>query len=210
MQTLRFLLAVVLMIAVMVITNLLLPAPRRTPPPPPSPADSAAVDSQAAPAQPAPALPQRADSLRAPVDTARSAAVLGDTIAVTSPLYRYAFSTVGGSLVSARMLRYPSLAAERKGQPAELVPTGSHALLDYHLRIGERDVDISGRRSHRSPPAVSRPRNRTAPPPAAGAPGPDSRSVREYTFTPGTTSMSVPGCVYDELLQCSFAQPRSR
>jgi len=204
MQTFRFLLAVVLMIAVMVITNILLPAPRRTPPPP-SPADSAAVDSQAQPAQPAPALPQRADSLRAPVDTARSAAVLGDTIAVTSPLYRYAFSTVGGSLVSARMLRYPSLAAERKGQPAELVPTGSHALLDYHLRIGERDVDISGLPFTPEPAGgITLAESDSAATLRLVHQGPDFAVRLEYTFTPGNYFFDVRGQVLgagDESLQ---------
>jgi hypothetical protein len=69
--------------------------------------------------------------------------VQGDTIWVTSPVYRYGFSTVGASLVSAQMLHYPSLAEGRKGQPAELVMPGGHALLDYHLRVGGRDIDIS-------------------------------------------------------------------
>jgi len=146
MQTLRFLLAVVLMIAVMLIVNILLPAPDRAPPPEAATADSTAV--QAADTTPAPPA-ARADSL-APVAPDSSLRVLaadtvlaGDTVLVTSPLYRYAFSTVGGSLINAAMLRYPSLAVSRAGQPAELAPEGAPPLLRYQLRVGDRVIDLS-------------------------------------------------------------------
>jgi YidC/Oxa1 family membrane protein insertase len=195
MQAFRFLLAVVLMIAVMVITNILLPAPRRAPP-----AAVNAGDSVRAPAE-RPQVSQpavSADSVPTPAaaPAAASGAPQGDTITVAAPLYRFGFSTVGGSLVSAQMLRYPSLAEGRKGQPAELVTQGAHALLDYHLRVGGREIDLS------SLEFVAEPAGEIT-----LADGDSSRTLRlvhqgadvgvelEYTFTPGDYFFEVRGQV---------------
>jgi YidC/Oxa1 family membrane protein insertase len=195
MQVLRFLLAVILMIAVMVITNILLPAPRRTPPARVTTADSARVAAPAAPAEaPAPVPTIRSDSALPVAETVADTVVRSDTITVAAPLYRYGFSTVGASLVSARMLRYPSLAESRKGQPAELVEVAAHALLDYRLRVGGREIDVSALEF--------------AAQPAGGitlAPGDTSATLRlvhqdaelgvqlEYTFTPGNYFFEVRG-----------------
>src|SRR5690606_29854589 len=46
-------------------------------------------------------------------------------------------------LVSAQILQHPSLAPGADGRPAELVPVGAHALLDFHLRVDNRDIDLS-------------------------------------------------------------------
>lgn len=140
MESGRFLLAVVLMIAVVVLTNILLPAPR--------PAENelapAGQVAATAPTDTAVPVPAPASALpAAPAVQSDSAALPpGDTVWASSPNWRFGFSTRGGALVSARMLGYQSFAAESEGQPVELVPAAS-ALLKYHLRIGDTDVDLS-------------------------------------------------------------------
>src|SRR5262245_2403817 len=51
-----------------------------------------------------------------------------DTVRVSSPLYTYGISTLGGKLVQAKLIRYKSMAAEDSGQAAELLPDGSELL----------------------------------------------------------------------------------
>src|SRR5687768_13748210 len=100
-QSVRFVLAVVLMIAVVVITNMIFPpAPRNAVAPSDTttaqPASTAAVQTQApAPAAVSPAAPTPAGTP-------------ADTIVVASPLYRYGFSTRGAALVSAELLSFKS------------------------------------------------------------------------------------------------------
>lgn len=193
MQTIRFLLAVVLMIAVMVVTNILLPAPRRTPVARPGAGDTA---TSAAPAESAAAPALRSDSGAVRADTVPPAAIAADTVTVASPSYRYSFSTRGGSLVSAQMLGYPSLAADRKGQPAELVPPGAHALLEYHLRAGARDIDISALPFTAEPGGqITLAAGDSARPLRLRHQGPDLAVTLEYTFTPGNYFFEVRGQV---------------
>ena len=162
MQALRFLVAVVLMIAVMVVTNILLPPPQ---PEPQLTADTTALPTATGEAGSVPPVARGASEPGAVAgqdpaagtgataavpgitaatttpDLARAAS--GDTVVVESELYRYAFSTLGSALVSAQILQHPSLAADADGRPAELVPAGAHALLDFHLRVDNRDIDLS-------------------------------------------------------------------
>jgi YidC/Oxa1 family membrane protein insertase len=126
---------VVLMIAVMVVTNIIFPAARREPPPP-------------ATAEPVrPAAPSR-DTLaaRAPsaVERAPDGDSLGaaDTIVVRSPLYEYRIVTRGGSLVGARLLQY-LVQPPRNDARVELAPPEAPALFSYRLRTGAREVDLS-------------------------------------------------------------------
>ena len=51
-----------------------------------------------------------------------------DTIWVTSPLYRFGFSTRGGRLVSAQLLKFKSFSAGDSAHPVELVPPGGASL----------------------------------------------------------------------------------
>ena len=51
-----------------------------------------------------------------------------DTIVVSSPLYRYAFSTRGGRMIEATLFRYHSMRPEEKGRPAQILPSGSDLL----------------------------------------------------------------------------------
>src|SRR5262245_39173423 len=75
--------------------------------------------------------PARADTAARPTDTTETAAPAAqqaDTIRVTSPLYTYGISTVGGRLVEARLLRYRSMAPGNAGAVAEILPPGSRLL----------------------------------------------------------------------------------
>jgi YidC/Oxa1 family membrane protein insertase len=61
------------------------------------------------------------------------------TVWVTSPLYRFGFSTRGGRLVAAELLQYQSFAAGDSGQPVNLVPPGG-AFLRHRLALPGGDT----------------------------------------------------------------------
>jgi YidC/Oxa1 family membrane protein insertase len=147
MNTGRFLLAIILTIAVIIITNLLFPP---VPPPAVTPADTVAPgepgappairpapDSPATAPVPAPApgapLPQRAG-----VDPAAAEAVApADTVPVAGPIYRYGFSTRGAGLVRAEILGHASYT--RDG-PVDLVPPGPHPLVSYRVQLAGGEI----------------------------------------------------------------------
>jgi len=134
----RVLLAILLMMAVMLVPALLLkPAPR-----PPGARSgqldttrpAGQVDTMKPPAvAPAPALP-------GPAAQSPDAAP-EDTIFVTSPLYRYGFSTRGGRLIEATLYKYPSMRVDERGRPAQLIPPGSE-LLQLGLLLGSDTVSL--------------------------------------------------------------------
>jgi YidC/Oxa1 family membrane protein insertase len=151
----RFLLAVVLMIAVMVITNLLLPPER--PPLDPAAPDTAQQGPLTVPAAdpPAAALPPAAPEqeaagpdraavpeLAAP-GTVPAAAVAADTIVARSPLYEYRISTLGAGIVGATLRNHIVLDPERHGQPVELAWDTLPGLFSYRVRIGTREIDLA-------------------------------------------------------------------
>ena len=126
METLRFVLAVILMVAVIMVTKVLFP-PARAPVGEGVPADTvAAVERERA---------RRAEPGPVEVPTA----VAAETVVVESPLYRYGFSTAGGSVVSAELLRYRSMTREG---PVQLVAEGLGPLVGYRLRLGSRELDL--------------------------------------------------------------------
>jgi YidC/Oxa1 family membrane protein insertase len=140
----RFLLAVVLMIAVMVITNLLLPPERPEPPqvvpdtlgaPPTAPVAEPAA-SEPAPAA-APATPSEVEAGIPP-----EVALAADTVVAGSDLYGYRLTTAGGAVVGARLNLHRALRPEREGQPVELAPDDLSGLFSYRLRIGTREVPL--------------------------------------------------------------------
>ncbi len=96
--------------------------------------DSVAVrDSATRPAAPtAPPLTVQPSNRLADGDTGR-------IVWVTSPLYRFGFSTRGGRLVSAELLQYQSFAAGDSAQPVELVPPGG-AFLRHRLAFPGGDT----------------------------------------------------------------------
>lgn len=146
MESGRFLLAVVLMIAVVVITNILIPP---VAPEPAAPgADSATVEA------PGPAGPESAE-----VQPGRPAAVLEavqpaapadpdtilpvDTVSVTTDLYRLGLSSRGGALVSATLLEYRSFAPGHETEPVRLAPESGPGLVRHRLRLGDLVVDLA-------------------------------------------------------------------
>src|SRR5260221_5835659 len=62
-----------------------------------------------------------------------------DTIVVSSPLYRYAFSTRGGRMIEATLLQYPSMRPDEKGRPTQLLPPSSQ-LLALGILVGRDTV----------------------------------------------------------------------
>ncbi len=162
MDNARLLLAIALAIVVIIATNLLFPAPQR--PAVEGGADSTAVAPSPAPAgtlstapggtpgtgaspgtaappgstAAATAAPSAPPAAGASTGAAQAPSFRPDTLVVSSPLYRYAFSTAGGALVSARLLQFESFT---RAGPVELAPPG-HALVSYALQIGESVVDL--------------------------------------------------------------------
>src|SRR5437867_2627563 len=132
----RVVLAIVLMMAVAILPSLFLKPVKRPAGRPGGRADSMAVGAGAkSPATaPIPSLPPAAGP---PVR--RSDSLPEDTIVVSSPLYRYAFSTRGGRMIEATLLRYPSMRPDEKGRPAQLLPLGSQ-LLGLGLLVGRDTV----------------------------------------------------------------------
>ncbi len=139
----RFLLAVVLMLAVLVGTSLLFPPPK---PKPHAAADSLAVATDTATARAArdtaaPVIPRQARpgaaGVQLPADTAAS--VPAATVSVRGPLYRYEFSTRGARLVSAQLEKFRSFT--RRG-PVQLIPAGSEGAFGQRLVVGTDTVDL--------------------------------------------------------------------
>jgi YidC/Oxa1 family membrane protein insertase len=136
----RFLLAVILMIAVMVITNLLLPPERPEPPQvlpdtivaTPTPPD---VDPVAPAALAVPGAPATIEA-----DVPPEVSLAADTVVAASELYEYRMSTLGGALVGAQLSRHRALQPEREGLPVELSPEDLPGLFAYRLRIGTREI----------------------------------------------------------------------
>ncbi len=147
MDSVRFVLAIVLMVAVVLITNLLFP-PKRTRTPRAT-TDTAHVAAPRAGATTSAATPESATAARAPAAPAPPPAAAPPEVAtmvaaapavtVQSPLYRYAVSTAGGSITSAELLKYRSFT--RRG-PVQLAPNDMGPLIGYRVRAGTRIVDL--------------------------------------------------------------------
>jgi YidC/Oxa1 family membrane protein insertase len=147
----RFLLAVILMIAVMVVTNLLLPPER------PPVGEAPAADTVAAPVAAPSAVPadtpgpaERAAE-PAPVPDAPAAALPvadaaapADTVVAVSPRYEYRVSTRGAAVLGARLLQYDILHADREGERVELSHEDLPGLFSYRLRLGTREIPLDG------------------------------------------------------------------
>ena len=146
----RVLLAILLMMAVMVVPALFFkPAPR------PPATRSGQLDTSRTARQPdsvtvGPAVPSAPAALRPTAEP--SDLVPGDTILVTSPLYRYGFSTRGGRLIEATLFKYRSMRPDERERPPQLVPPGSE-LLQLGLLLGSDTVSL--RDWHFTPSAPS-------------------------------------------------------
>ncbi len=151
----RFLLAVVLMIGVLVITNVMFPPvpveerPGYVPPDttqvvegaqetgvpgdPSAPAEQPATGAQA-PDPLAGVLGQEEPEL--PVDPVES----GSHVTVQGPLYEFTFSTQGARLVAAQLPDFPSFAMDG---PVQLIHGGDGAALGTRIPLGADTADLS-------------------------------------------------------------------
>ncbi len=133
MEGFRFVLAIVLSIAVVIVVNVLFPP--ATPPERPAP-DPVTVDTLAPPpdALPPTAPPVADVPTLAPPDTLVPEPVAGDTVWVETERTRYGIATRGGAVVSVELLAYESFT--RPG-PVQLVEPGTD-LVSYAVRVGDQ------------------------------------------------------------------------
>ena len=137
----RFLLAVSLMIAVLVVPTLLF---KRPPARRPVPADTTALDSAARPAfSPAAPRPPVTAAVRAgpPTPAAVPAESAADTVWLATRRARYQASTLGGVVEHAVLDSVRSFAAADHDQPAQLVRRGDR-LLAQRLVFGSDTVRL--------------------------------------------------------------------
>ena len=152
METWRIFLAVTLMLGVIVVTNLLFPPP--APSPDGAPADSVEVVSPPVLDPVAPPLPQTppapqdtvaqdpAAAVDAPEGTpAQGARPTGRVIVVEGPLYRYRIALMGGGIVGAELLQYPSYTDSGS---VELAVDSLGPVLAYGLRTAGREASLAG------------------------------------------------------------------
>lgn len=136
----RFLLAIVLMIALVIATNILFPpTPPAGEPGVPTEDSVAVTPPPETPAEQSPQRPPPPPPAAAAGDSVveGAAATEADTVIVESELYRYGFSTRGAGIVLAELLGYESFT--RDGS-VELTPDGAPALIGYRMRIGSRTI----------------------------------------------------------------------
>lgn len=137
----RFVLAILLMVAVIVGTNRLF-APDA--PPAAQPTAENVVQTPAGGETAAAGTTTEPASTGTTEWTAQAARTQfePEAVVVSSPLYRYTFSTRGGVVTGAELLQYRS--SVREG-PVDLVPDGGAGLLGYRVRIGDRFIDLRDR-----------------------------------------------------------------
>jgi len=148
----RFVLAIILMVGVLVVTNILFPpiptevveegGERAVPsevvgePPPPAPEIRGEEERR----EGTPADPEETEPLEEGVQERQ--------VVVEGPLYRFTFTTSGARLESAQLLRFRSFAREG---PVELVEPGTGGALGSRILTGAETVDLS--RAHFEPSA---------------------------------------------------------
>ncbi len=136
---LRFVLAVVLVVGVLVVTNILFP-PVKRPTPLVSRADSASTA----------AVPPRTGATLSPSGLATDTSAGGGAVStaesvreivVEGPLYRHVFSTRGARLVSSELLPFKSFT--RSGS-VQLVGDSAQGVFGFRLQSGRDTVDLRG------------------------------------------------------------------
>ncbi len=142
-QGIRLIIAVLLMIGVVILTNILFPpVPRGADVAADSVTTSTAATTTQQPPAAAPAAEQQAAAPQTETEQQQPAAstTTSDTIVVESSLYRFAFDTRGAALVSAEMLGFNSYTRDGPVQLAGRTPGG---LLRHNLRVGNQVVELS-------------------------------------------------------------------
>jgi YidC/Oxa1 family membrane protein insertase len=137
----RFVLAIVLMMAVLLLPPLILN--RRSTPPAGQQTAASSTSTEAAPVPGTPVTPAPPPAVLAPTSQ-EPAALAQDTlpqsiVQVTSPLYRFEFSTRGARMVSATLFKYQSMRPGEKDRQAEILPDQSDFLAPMVL-IGRDTV----------------------------------------------------------------------
>ncbi len=136
----RFVLAMVLMVGVLVATNLMFPPRPSSPVAADQDTASAAVAARPGGANPSPLGAPGAvesDSTGAPVDEPER------LIVVEGPLYRDVFSTRGARLMSAELLQFKSFTREGPGEPpVQLIPESVGGALGLRLVAGRDTIDL--------------------------------------------------------------------
>jgi YidC/Oxa1 family membrane protein insertase len=140
MEGFRFVMAIVLSIAVVILVNILFPPA----PPPERPVQDAVVvdtldplgpDSPLAPDTPlAPATPALPDPLVPTPDVTEPVAAVEDTIWVETAVARYGITSRGGAVASVELLEFESFTVPG---PVQLAEPGME-LVDFALRVGNR------------------------------------------------------------------------
>jgi YidC/Oxa1 family membrane protein insertase len=129
----RVILAIVLMLIVAVAPSLIWPPKKPADGRLGGPTDTARVTQPQVTPSPATLAPTAQPPNRQTAEPA-------ETVWVTSPLYRFGFSTRGGVLVSAQLLKYQSFAPGDSAQRVQLVSTGEPFLVHTLVRTGGGDT----------------------------------------------------------------------
>lgn len=172
----RVLVAVLLMSAVILVSNLLFP-----PQPQPGRGEPAASDSAMVRA-PRALLPPRAASAPAPTET----------VTVRTPLARYALSTRGAALLTVELPKYPSYT--RAGEPVQLVPSGVTDFLAPRVTVGRDTLDLAAAAFQPSARALNVDRDSATLRFVYAAPAGIGAEVT-YTFRPDRYAVDVRGRV---------------
>ncbi|HEX7025359.1 MAG TPA: hypothetical protein VF187_11125, partial [Gemmatimonadales bacterium] len=121
----RVVTAIVLMMAVAILPSVFFkpkPVPRTA-----APQGGASPELVVDTLRPSPAAP--ADAAAPPPGSAAArAAATEEIVTVASPLYRFAFSTIGGRLVEATLNKYPSMRPGENRRPAQILRPTSDLL----------------------------------------------------------------------------------
>jgi len=141
-RELRFVVAILLVVAVLVVTNVLFP------PTPPALSEPGTLDTVSVPQSGPPRStggaptqvlggPDQLPSV--PGSLATPTGVREREVAVVGPLYRHVFSTRGARLISAELLAFRSFT--RDG-PVQLIPEGGEGALGLRLVLGADTLDL--------------------------------------------------------------------
>lgn len=140
------------------------------------------------------AAPAAAPVQRAPGGTAPVQAFAPRTVEVRSPLYRYTFSTRGGALTGAELLRFESYV--RDGERVQLIPQGAADVLAHRLVAGGDTVDLRTLEFRPSAPRLDLAEGGPARPLTFTARTPAGQAVSlTYTFRPDDYLVEVAGSV---------------
>ena len=133
----RVIVAIFLMLVIAIVPSIIF-RPKPVPRPPGAATDSSRA--AVAPAESAPAAAAPAPSVNPPIRP--SVRLPGDTVWVSSPLYRFGFSTRGGRLVTAELEQYRSFAPGDSGRRVQLVPEDA-PLLGLRVVVGNDTASLA-------------------------------------------------------------------